>query len=231
MAIYIGSARSDENGKYSGGKAGDNNSREVSTQKFYVHSKGWNVIRAKDPVKAQALADAMLIACNNDNIGYDQYNRLGVIKYGITTDIMTECDCSSLVRACIIFAMGKDVGNFTTDTEVNALKKSGLFYEPVKYTSGMKLQNGDIIVTCKKGHTCIVTSGAPYEVVDSYYPKYTGTSKSIVKALGAVGEKNISLTNRGKIAKANDISGYIGTASQNTKMLTLLKGGALKKCR
>ena len=44
MAVIIGSARHDEHGNcYSGGKAGDQTGQEVSTQKFYNHSKGWNV--------------------------------------------------------------------------------------------------------------------------------------------------------------------------------------------
>ena len=49
MAVIIGSARHDEHGNcYSGGKAGDQTGQEVSTQKFYNHSKGWYVLRAKD---------------------------------------------------------------------------------------------------------------------------------------------------------------------------------------
>ena len=61
-----------------------------------------------------------------------------------------------------------------------------------------------------------------------YYKKYTGTSGSIVSALNAIGVDS-SYSNREKIAKANGISNYSGTAEQNTKMLTLLKQGKLKK--
>ena len=62
----------------------------------------------------------------------------------------------------------------------------------------------------------------------AYYAKYTGTSGSIASALNAIGV-NSSYSNREKIAKANGISNYSGTAEQNTKMLTLLKQGKLKK--
>lgn len=62
----------------------------------------------------------------------------------------------------------------------------------------------------------------------SYYKKYTGDSDSIVSALNSIGVDS-SYKNREKIAKANGISGYSGTASQNTKMLNLLKQGKLKK--
>lgn len=62
----------------------------------------------------------------------------------------------------------------------------------------------------------------------SYYKKYTGSSVSLVDALKAIGVDS-SMTNRKKIAKANGISNYTGTSSQNTKLLNLLKQGKLKK--
>ena len=62
----------------------------------------------------------------------------------------------------------------------------------------------------------------------SYYKKYTGSSVSIVDALKAIGVDS-SMNNRKKIAKANGISNYSGTASQNTQLLNLLKQGKLKK--
>lgn len=62
----------------------------------------------------------------------------------------------------------------------------------------------------------------------NYFPKYKGTSNSIVDAL-----KSLNITStlgyRKKIGKANGIRCYIGTAAQNTKMLTLLKQGKLIK--
>lgn len=105
----------------------------MSTQKFYNHSKGWNVLRAKDNKVAEKLAEAMKIACDNNNIGYDQSERYGVIKHGINTKVKTECDCSSLVRACIIYASGKDVGDFNTSNERSVILKSGLFKDVGSY--------------------------------------------------------------------------------------------------
>lgn len=63
---------------------------------------------------------------------------------------------------------------------------------------------------------------------NKYYAKYTGKSGSIVDALRAIGADS-SFNNRRAIAKANGIKGYIGTASQNIKMLNLLKQGKLIK--
>lgn len=237
MAVYIGSARIDERGKISGGAAGDNKqtsapdySGEVSQQKFYVSSKGWIIIRPKNVDVAMRLAAAMITACNNKNLGYDQLNRLGVITYGTGSAVKTECDCSSLVRQCVREATGIDPGNFNTANEKATLNKTGLF-DLLDYTNGTTLYTGDILVTKTKGHTVIVTSGAARIVVTAniYYPIYAGNTVSIVAALAAVGEKDTSFAHRSKIAVENDISNYTGTAAQNTTLLNLLKQGRLKK--
>lgn len=164
--IRVGSARIDENGTAGwDGKAvaGDQTGKEVCEQNFYVHSKGWNILRPKSVDHANAIASNMIKACNNDNIGYDQSNRLGVVKNGIDTDTPTESDCSSLVREVIKESTGVDVGNFTTGNEASVLEKSGLFEERVAYVSQTKtpVYNGDVLVTKTKGHTVVVTSGNP----------------------------------------------------------------------
>lgn len=64
--------------------------------------------------------------------------------------------------------------------------------------------------------------------VTQYYPKYSGKTNSIVDALKSL-KIDSSFKNRKKIAAANNIKLYIGTGSQNTKMLNLLKQGKLVK--
>lgn len=166
MSVKIGSARIDERGKARGGAAGDQKQTEsmdykgeVSQQDFYLHSKGWMVQRAKKDKDAAAIRDNMITACNNPNIGYNQDDRYGVIKYGIHTKKKTNSDCSSLVRECVREAAGIDPGDFSTATEVSALDRTGLFEKPREYVSGMELYDGDILTTKTKGHTVIVTSG------------------------------------------------------------------------
>lgn len=165
MSLIVGSARIDENGNLKNGKAGDQTRKEVSTQAYYTHKKGWYVLRAKSVAHANALATAMKQACDNNKIGYDQNERNGVItqlkKYGSLDKIATatECDCSSLVRACIIQATGKDVGNITTANEASVLEASGLFEAKKSVNGEGMLYNGDILVTKTKGHTVIVVSG------------------------------------------------------------------------
>ena len=237
--IIIGSARIGENGRTTGGKAGDQKQTtqddykgEVSMQNFYLHKKGWYIMRWKDAAFAEECAKAMQRACNNPNIGYDQNQRTGILKAGTRTSIKTECDCSALVRQCVKEAAAVDPGNFTTSTEVTILKATGLLQAPIKYRSGTPIYNGDILITCSKGHTAVVVSAIPrvptLETV-KYYPPYLGKSASIVDALASLGV-NASKDNRRKIAAANGIPSYSGTAQENTYLLNLLKHGKLIKC-
>lgn len=167
MEIKIGHASIDENNKITGGQAGDQNKKEVCTRSYYIHSKGWYLLRPKSIAHANAIAEAMVRACNNDNIGYDQNNRLGVIKYGTNSTTKTECDCSSLVRQCVIEGTGIDAGNFTTANEKNMLLATRLFENAIPVTSTTAVYNGDILVTKTKGHTVIVVSGNPRKEIST----------------------------------------------------------------
>ena len=165
MAIKIGSARVDERGTYSNGQPGDQKQvstpdykGEVSEQSFYVHSKGWIIIRAKNAQHAIDIAKNMKTACNNQNIGYSQSDRLGVVRKGVNAVNPTNCDCSSLVRECVKEATGKDPGNFTTANEPSKLVATGLF-DRYEYNDGNILYTGDILCTKVKGHTVVVTEG------------------------------------------------------------------------
>lgn len=169
MSVLIGSARIDENGHATGGRAGDQTGREVITQAWYLHSKGWRVLRPKRDKVAEASAYAMERACANPNIGYDQDERFTAYdwcKYenggnydpgAITAKV--ETDCSALVRLCLAYA-GIHVGDFYTGNEVDVIMASGEFIE-VTNVAGRNpeyLKRGDILVTKTKGHTVMVLS-------------------------------------------------------------------------
>lgn len=62
----------------------------------------------------------------------------------------------------------------------------------------------------------------------AYFERCADKSNSIVDALKSIGADS-SFSYRKKIAKANGISGYIGTPTQNTKLLIKLKAGTLIK--
>ncbi len=167
MAVKVGSARIDENGKIHGGRAGDQSGKEVSTQSWYKHKKGWRVLRCKNADKAEKIAHAMQAACDNANIGYDQYQRLSLYNFAKRVDfdptrIKTPCetDCSALVRVCLAYA-GIMVENFRTPNEASVLLRSGEFIElkEGRYTDqSAYLRRGDILVTRTQGHTVVVLS-------------------------------------------------------------------------
>ena len=186
MAVKVGSARIDENGKAHGGQAGDQTGKEVSTQNWYLHSKGWRVFRAKNPSVAEKIAQCMERACKNSKIGYDQYQRNTLYKaaekVGFDVSRVTtacETDCSALVRVCCAYAgiTGLPEG-FRTGNMPSNLNKTGAFTELTgsKYQSqSTYLGRGDILVTKTNGHTVVVlTNGSKYE----------GTIRPVEYALG-----------------------------------------------
>lgn len=69
---------------------------------------------------------------------------------------------------------------------------------------------------------------APTITSNVYYPAYKGKKDTLSNALKSLGIDN-SYSFRKKIAKANGISGYSGTATQNTRMYNLLVAGILKR--
>lgn len=165
MSSKVGSARIDENGRITGGKAGDQTGKEVSTQSWYKHSKGWRVFRAINPAAAEKIAQDMQWACDNAHIGYDQgqRNTLYTVSKPLGFDcqkVKTNCetDCSGLVRVCCAYA-GIMLPAFNTVSEASVLLASGAFKElkGAKYTDSPDYQmRGDILVTKSKGHTVVV---------------------------------------------------------------------------
>ena len=164
--VIIGSARIDENGHASGGQAGDQNGKEVSTQQYYLHEKGWNVLRAKEPQVREAIARDMEWACANNNIGYDQNQNQTLYQVakpvGFNCSLVgtpCETDCARLVRVCVLYA-GVQASDFYTGNEKEALLATDAF-DLVNVKLPEELLRGDILVTKTKGHTVVVlTNGA-----------------------------------------------------------------------
>jgi hypothetical protein len=219
MSVILGSARIDENGHAHGGSSGDQKQGstpdykgEVSMQSFYVHSKGWIVARLKKDSWANKCAKAMKTACNNANIGYDQYQRYGLApgKEDVDTKKKVETDCSALVRRCIYDATGKDVGDIRTITMEDALKKSGLFQDLKQYKDGMTLYTGDVLFTGHlghpvSGHTVVVVSGKDRSDGDDGKAKID-IAKPVLKA-GNVNPEVKVLQKDLNFAKAKDENG------------------------
>lgn len=167
MAVRIGHASGDENKKIKGGAAGDQTGKEVCVRDWYLHNKGWVVLRCKEAAKREKIAEAMEKACKNSQIGYDQNQRdslfVNVKNSGFDPSKTTknvETDCSALVRVCIAYAYGADkAGNIRTISEPDILVNTGLFtkYTSDKYCkSSDHLVRGDILCTPVSGHTVVV---------------------------------------------------------------------------
>lgn len=217
MAVKIGSARIDENGNAHGGKAGDQTGREVSVQNWYLHSKGWRVFRCKDPEKAELMAQNMQAACDNPNIGYDQWQRhtlykaaepLGFDVSKVTKNV--ETDCSALVRVCCAYAGIKGLpSDFRTGNMPANLAKTGRFVELTgdKYQAkSTYLRRGDILVTKTNGHTVVVLSDGsraeknvpPVAAKPSgKQVRVTGGSVNVRSAPGTTGTRILGIVRKG----------------------------------
>lgn len=141
MSIKIGHASIDENGNASGGKAGDSTGKEVCIRQWY--SKPWQFyLECTDNKIANIAATYMEQICSNNNVGYDQterltlYNQLKVHK-DVSKLTPCECDCSSLVACCYIMAGLNINPSCTTRNLRSALLATGKFvvYSDVHHLS------------------------------------------------------------------------------------------------
>lgn len=196
--MKIGHASIDENKKAKNGKAGDQTGKEVCTRTWY--SKPWDVLlRCKDPIKAELMAQACEKACANPHIGYDQNQRNTLRTFAmvngwdlskITIDCETDCSAFMTVCAeCAGIAIPYNGTNApTTSTMQSAFMKTGMFValtDKIYLTTDKYLKRGDILV--KKGvHTVMVLENSSFTKNDSQV-EYTPT-----KALDNVAREVIS---------------------------------------
>ena len=149
--VKIAHASSDENGRISGGKAGDQTGRETRIQNWYANN--WHyVIRFLKPEMREKFAKAMEDIANNPNVGYAQDDRNTLLKEAEKvgwdiSKIKTPCeaDCSSAVTvACICAGVPKNAlyvgGNCASTRTLRArLNNTGL----VEVTNDAKFVGSD----------------------------------------------------------------------------------------
>lgn len=175
MATIIYHASKDENGRYRGGKAGDQTGTEVYARSWY--NRPWKAVyRAKDRNVAHLIAECAKAAVYNDNIGYDQAQRNTCYRlakpHGFNPSKITspcEIDCSALAALCAMYAgvpeslMVVSGNSVTSSTIGKALLKSGMFDElkDQKYlVSSNYLLEGDILVNPGKHVAINGTNGS-----------------------------------------------------------------------
>lgn len=233
MSVIIGSARLNEKGTTTGGAAGDQTKGEVSTQAWYLHSKGWIVIRAKDKAIAEKIAQNMQAICDNDNIGYCQSHRGSLttaakpFRYDASkVTAKVETDCSEAVRNCVLYA-GITVNSFTTANEKSVLGATGKFEvltADMYCKSSDYLQRGDILVTKTKGHTVVVLSNGS--------KASNGTSSSAAAAtttmkIDSAKSKMVSLA--GSYKTTTNLNLRAGAGKSKT-FITIIPKGENVKC-
>lgn len=179
MSIKIGHASIDENGKISGGIAGDQTQKEVCIRTWY--SKPWGfVLRCKDSNKAEKMAIACEQGCANNKIGYDQiqrntlYTQAKNVNYDLSKIITAcECDCSSFMTVCALAAGIKityGTNAPTTSTMKTVFGATGEFdiLTDSKYlSSDSYLKRGDILVKAGSHTAMVLENGANVNIAQS----------------------------------------------------------------
>lgn len=115
------------------------------------------------------------------------------------------------------------VNNTDPRDTITAIKNGGYATSPTYINTIMSIYNKYPEIAALDAEFLGI---APKESI--YYPKFTGATNSIVTALQTL-HIDSSFNYRKKLAVANGITSYLGTAAQNTKLLNLLKSGKLIK--
>lgn len=186
MAEYIAHASIDENGKISGGTAGDQSGKEVCIRTWY--NKNWGqVLRIENEQVRNQFANNMIDIAHNDKIGYDQNQRNTLLTQAKNVgfdfskiSVACECDCSSAITiallAAIYVVLGQEAyekayailvvsGNCaTTSTLRNRMKKleiiSTTVYTSNSYTQGTaNAVYGDIYLKEGSHVVCYIAAG------------------------------------------------------------------------
>lgn len=177
--MSISNCGKDENGRYIGGAAGDQTGKEWHVIPWY--NRPWNcILRHPNAEVRKMIADMAKASANNNNIGYDQGQRLTYWEQlknaGYKPEnIKTKCeaDCSSGVCS-IVKAVGyrknikklQDISITTTHYMRDMFKKAGFeVLTDSKYlTSDAYLLPGDILLNDKYHTATNLTKGSKAKV-------------------------------------------------------------------
>lgn len=203
MAVLIGHASIDENGKIQGTKAGDQTGKEICTRSWY--NKPWNVyLECLDDALAEKAATFMEQICADADFGYSQPNRWkgynSIINNGRkVAGAKGDFDCSSLVLSCYIFAGLSIAASGYTGNMKSILVGTGKFKaytDSAHLTSDAYAKRGGIYL--KEGsHVVMALSNG---------------SKASASSSGSSGSASTSAGNKTYVGKG------IGTATAKTNM-------------
>lgn len=178
MGIMIGQASIDENGRISGGQAGNQSGRELNKSNWY--SNGWTLlIRAKDPKTAEKMAEACEAGVANRSIGYDQWQRntlraeakkagwnLAAIKAPCETDcsaFMAVCAEAAGVNMDMTYTAGNAPATFQMRQQWAKTGKFDMLTDKKYLTSADYLRRGDVLVNESRHTVMVLNDGAKAE--------------------------------------------------------------------
>lgn len=165
--MRIGHASKNEKSQYTGGQAGDQTNLEVCIREWY--NNNWNVmLRAKDPNKAEIMAQSCEKGCINNNVGYDQNTRNTLhtqaikVNFDLSKVGLCNCDCSSFMSVCaesagiaIPYKFGNAPTTSTMKTDFLSTGEFDLYTDKIYLNNYNFLKRGDILI--KEGsHTVMV---------------------------------------------------------------------------
>lgn len=140
---------------------------EADFRSTYAIKNTYEIVRPISLSDASGIAQCMITACNNPNIGY-LYGGKGMACQGgsnrVNTTTPCVTDCSGLVSECVTEATGVKVNAWTGELTAK-LKATGKFMYIGIFSdyATTPVYNGDVLVKVPKGHTEIVVSGNPRE--------------------------------------------------------------------
>lgn len=173
----------DENGRYAGGKAGDQTGTEYQIREWY--SRPWDVVlRCTDPSVRLVIIQLARDAANNDKVGYDQGTKgntedrytfwlqlqeSGYYPANIKTACETDCSNSTL---CIVKAAGylldepklKEISIYGYTGNIEKILLDTGFFKALrdeKYLNSADFLLGSDILLCTGHHVCINLDDGP----------------------------------------------------------------------
>ena len=229
--VKISNCGHDENGRYAGGKAGDQTGTEYQIMNWY--SRPWLcVLRFEDKTIADMIADMATKAAQNNHIGYDQgtvgnsndrytfWQQLKANGYDpakIKKDCESDCSAST---AAIIKGAGYRLGNaklkavsiyLTTYDMRQALKDVGakVLTDSKYLKSGDYIKAGDVLLNDNHHVAIAVTTGAKANTLSastilSKTPKWVGkVTANTLNVRTWAGTENAQLKSYPTLAKGN----------------------------
>ena len=169
MAVRIGHAVMDENGKITGTISGDQTGKEVQIATWYAKNSkgvGWShYLELKDAAKREKLARFIEAACANPKIGYSQDHRTALydsMKNGSSVDLASgDVDCTSLIFIGLKLACGINVAIGYSGNMYSLLKATGQFNiytdsahlttDKLAKRGGIYLRNGHALTVLEDG--------------------------------------------------------------------------------